>query len=156
MGAGSTTGSVARSNGNRAKVGLLSSLAIAAILVVPATALAAKGGGTPAPAWIALATVSGQSVAAAQPTLGSAVKFNTGYASTTKNPWVSVTCYQGGDLVYAAGGVPSSDFVLGGSSSTWLAVGGAATCRAELGDLYWRGGHQYYTYLANTSFDAAG
>ena len=33
MGAGSITGSVARSSGNRAKVGLLSSLAIAAILV---------------------------------------------------------------------------------------------------------------------------
>ena len=156
MGAGSNTGSVARNAGNRAKVGLVSSLAIAAVLVVPATAFAGKGGGTPAPAWIALATVSGQSVAAAQPSLGSAVRFSTGYASTTKNPWVSVTCYQDGALVYAQGGAPSSDFVLGGSSSTWLTIGGAATCRAELGDLYWRGGHQYYTYMANTNFDAAG
>ena len=156
MGAGSNTGSVARNAGNRAKVGLVSSLAIAAILVVPATAFAAKGGGTPAPAWIALATVSGQSVAAAQASLGSAVRFSTSYASTTRNPWVSVTCYQAGLLVYGEGGAPNADFVLGGAASQWVTNGGAATCRAELGDLYWRGGHQYYTYLANVNFDAAG
>ena len=154
MTSGSDTESVARHN--RARIGLLSSLAIAAILVIPATAFAAKGGGTPAPAWIALATVSGQSVAAAQPNLGSAVKFAAGYASSTKNPWVSVICYQGGALVYGDGGSPSADFVLGGASSQWVTNGGAATCRAELGDLYWKGGHQYYTYLANTSFDAGG
>jgi hypothetical protein len=152
MGAGTNTGSVARNAGNRAKVGLVSSLAIAAILVVPATAFAAKSGGT-AP-YIRLATTDGAAFAASQPRLGSSVKFATGYPTGTKNPWVSVTCYQGGVMVYAEGGIPASNFVLGGASSDWAATGGAASCQAELGDLYWRGGHQYYTYLATTNFDA--
>jgi len=154
MTAGSDTESVARHN--RARIGLLSSLAVAAILIVPATAFAAKGGGTPAPAWIALSSVSGLSSAAAQPQLGVAVKFSSGYPSTTRNPWVSLSCYQDDALVFTQGGAPGSDFLLGGGSSTWLTSGGGATCRAELGDFYWRGGHQYYTYLAHTNFDAAG
>jgi hypothetical protein len=156
MGAGSTTGSIVHNSTPRAKVGLLSTLAIVALIAAPATAFAAKGGGTSAPAWIALATVSGLPVAAAQPQLGSAVRFATGYASTTKNPWVSVTCYQGSTLVFGEGGKPSADFTLGGASSRWLETGGAASCRAELGDLYWRGGKQYYTYMAHTNFEAGG
>jgi hypothetical protein len=152
MGAGSNTGSVARNAGNRAKVGLVSSLAIAAILVVPATAFAAKSGGT-AP-FIRLATTDGAAVAAAQPRLGSSVRFATGYPTGTKNPWVSVTCYQGSAMVYGEGNSPSADFILGGASSQWVTNGGAASCHAELGDLYWRGGHQYYTFLARTDFDA--
>lgn len=155
MGAGSKTGSVARKNGNRAKVGLLSSLAIVAILAIPATALAAKGGGsTGSPAWIALGSVNGTSAPSTRPMLGNSVTFAAGYPSTTKNPWVSVMCYQGSTLVYGEGGGPTAAFVLGGASSLWLSVGGSATCTAELGDLYWRGGHQYYTYLATTSFGA--
>jgi hypothetical protein len=156
MGAGSKTGSVARTNGNRAKVGLLSSIAILAILAVPASVFAGKGGGTPAPAWISLASVKGVSAASTQPKLGSSVKFAAGYPSTTKNPWVSLTCYQGSTLVYGEGGSPTSDFVLGGGASTWLSTGGAAACTAELGDLYWKGGHEYYTHLADTSFTAGG
>lgn len=154
MGAGYRTGSVARKNGNRATVSLLASLAVVAMLAIPATALAAKGGGTPAPAWIALASVNGGSAASVKPSLGSDVKFSTSYPSTTKNPWVSVMCYQGSTLVYGEGGSPTADFVLGGASSVWLSLGGAASCRAELGDLYWKGSHQYYTYLATTWFDA--
>lgn len=154
MRSGSDTESVARHN--RARIGLLWSLAVASILAVPATAFAARGGGTSTPAWIALASVSGQSVVAAQPSLGASVRFAAGYATSTKNPWVSVTCYQGGVLVYGEGGKPSADFVLGGATSDWAATGGPASCRAELGDLYWKGGHQYYTYLANTNFDAGG
>src|SRR3954454_23753538 len=100
MGAGSTTGSVARHAGSRANIGLLSSLAIVALLALPATALAGKAPGGSTSAWIALASVSGGNAAAAQPTLGSAVKFATGFPSTTKNPWVSVMCYQGTTLVY--------------------------------------------------------
>ena len=153
MGAGSKTGSVARTNGNRAKVGLLSSIAIVAILAVPASVFAGKGG-TPAPAWISLASVNGTSAASTRPMLGNAVAFASSYPSTTKNPWVSLICKEGADIVYAEGGSPSNTFHLGGSSSTWLTVGGTATCSAELGDLYWRGGHEYYTYLATTSFSA--
>jgi hypothetical protein len=154
MGSGSNTGSVPQLGSKRSTVGMLLALAIAAMLIVPVATFAGKGGGTSTPAWISLATDSG--ARAAQPSLGAAVRFSSGYASTTKNPWVSVTCTQDGALVYAQGGAPSGDFVLGGSSSTWISVGGAASCRAELGDLYWRGGKQYYTYLAHTTFDAAG
>jgi hypothetical protein len=128
--------------------------ALVAMIGAPASAFAGKAGSS-TPAWIALSTVSGQSLAAAaQPQLGSSVRFASGYATATKNPWVSLTCYQEGALVYGEGGKPDADFVLGGATSDWAATGGAATCRAELGDLYWRGGKQYYTYLAHTNFDA--
>ena len=134
---------------------LLVSAAVVLALAIPVSAFAAKGGGTTStPAWIALASSDGATLAAAQPRLGSAVKFSTGYATNTKNPWVSVMCYQDGSLVYGEGGKPSSDFVLGGATSDWAATGGAASCRAELGDLYWKGGQQYYTYLAHTNFEA--
>ena len=149
MGAGSKTGSVARTNGNRAKVGLLSSIAILAILAVPATVFAR---GTTVTPWISLASVNG--AAPTQPKLGSDVRFNAGYATSTKNPWVSVSCYQGTTLVYGEGNSPTADFTLGGYASVWLTVGGTATCTAELGDLYWKGGHEYYTYLAHTDFTA--
>ena len=154
MGAGSNTGLVPRRS-KRVIIGQLSSLVIIAMLAVPIVAFAGKGGGgASTPAWITLASVSGR--AAAEPSLGSAVKFATGYATSTKNPWVSVYCYQDGTLVYAEGNNPSADYVLGGASSAWKDNGGAATCRAELGDLYWRGGHQSYTYLAHVNFDAGG
>jgi hypothetical protein len=153
MEAGSNTGLVAPRRGSPAKVGFMSAVAIAALIAVPATTFAAKGGGTTSAAWISLANGVG-AAAAAQPRLGSDVKFSTGYPSTTKNPWVSVMCYQGSTLVYGEGGRPSADFVLGGASSSWVTNGGAATCHAELGDLYWKGGRQYYTFLASMSFDA--
>jgi hypothetical protein len=154
MGAGSVTGSVARRAGYRAKVGLLSSLAIVAILVIPATVLAR--GGTSVTPWISLASVNGTAAASTQPKLGSDVKFAAGYSTSTKNPWVSVSCYQNDVLVYGEGNSPTSDFVLGGFGSVWTQVGGAASCSAELGDLYWKGGHEYYTYLARTYFTAGG
>ena len=131
--------------------------ALVVMLAIPAAAFAGKGsaGSTSSP-WIALAAVDGGTslAAAAQPKLGSSVKFATGYPTGTKNPWVSVMCYQDGALVYGEGGVPGHDLVLGGATSDWAATGGAASCRAELGDLYWRGGKQYYNYLAHTNFDA--
>jgi len=96
----------------------------------------------------------GAAVPASWPTLGSAVAFGATYPKATKNPWVSLDCYQGDALVYVAGGSADATFALGGSSSLWLDSPGPAFCTAELGDLYWRGGHQYYTYLADTSFSA--
>lgn len=116
----------------------------------------AKGGGTSSVPWIALASVNGTSAATVQPNLGSTVNFNAGYPSTTKNPWVSLTCTQNGAVVYGEGGHPWDTFSLGGASSVWLSTGGSASCTAELGDLYWKGGHEYYTYLATTSFAAGG
>jgi hypothetical protein len=129
---------------------------LALAIAIPATAFAAKGGGSSTTPWIALASVSGRSVAAAQPTVGASVRFASGYSTSTRNPWVSLTCYQNGALVYGEGGAPSSDFVLGGATSDWAATGGAASCRAELGDLYWKGGKQFYAYLAHTTFEAGG
>jgi hypothetical protein len=153
--ADTSAASVGHSATGRIRGALISAAIIAAIVAVPATALA-KGGGSggsfgPTP-WIALSTVNGG--APVHPTLGSAVGFAAGYPSTTKNPWVSVMCYEGSTLVYGEGGGPTHQFVLGGASSVWLGVGGTANCTAELGDLYWRGGHEYYTYLATTSFSA--
>ena len=133
---------------------LVISAALVAALGIPAAALAGKGGGTSSAAWIALASVTDGALAVAQPRLGTSVRFSTGYSTGTKNPWVSVSCWQGDTMVYGQGGAPSTEFGLGGASSLWLDVGGAATCRAELGDLYWRGGKQYYTFLALTWFDA--
>jgi hypothetical protein len=146
------TGSVARRAGYRAKVGLLSSLAIVAILVIPATALAAKGSTS---AWIALASVNG-SAATVQPSLGSSVTFAAGYASSVKNPRVEVLCYQGGALVYGEAGAPVDTFVLGGGASTWLTNGGSASCVANLYYFASRGGSQTYNLLASTTFAAAG
>ena len=129
---------------------------VMALLAIPASTFAAKGGGSTAP-WISLASVGGQSLAAtAEPRVGSAVKFSSGYPTATKNPWVSLTCFQEGQLVYGEGGKPGAEFVLGGATSDWAATGGAASCRAELGDLYWKGGKQFYTYLAHTNFGAGG
>ena len=91
---------------------------------------------------------------ASWPALGSSVNFGATFPRGTKNPWVSLTCYQEGTFVYAEGGNPSQTFTLGGASSPWLSSPGPASCTAELGDLYWRGGQEYYTYLAETHFDA--
>jgi hypothetical protein len=132
-------------------------LGLIASLAAPAAVFAAKGGGASAiTPWIALGAVDGRTaLAAAQPSLGSSVAFATGYPTGTRNAWVSLVCYQDGVLVYGEGGRPSGTFLLGGGGSAWLASGGAATCKAELGDLYWRGGQQYYKYLAETWFDAS-
>lgn len=131
-------------------------LAVLAALVIPMGTFAARGGGTSVTPWIALGSVGDSSaLAASDPHLGSSVRFATGYPGNTRNPWVSLTCYQDSTLVYGEGGSPKNEFSLGGASSVWLANGGAATCKAELGDLYWRGGQQYYTYMAETWFDAS-
>jgi len=136
--------------------GALISTAIAVAMIALPAATLAKGGGAggTTPSWIALSSVNGTNAASTQPTLGSTVGFAAGYPSTTKNPWVSVMCYQGSTLVYGEGGTVGHQFQLGGATSDWVALGGSATCTAELGDLYWRGGHEYYTYLATTSFSA--
>jgi hypothetical protein len=135
---------------------LIATAAFAFAVAIPATAFAGKGsGGTTSGSWISLASVDGAKSSSVQPTLGASVKFATGYPTGTKNPWVSVTCWQNGSMVYGEGNAPSADFILGGASSVWTSVGGSATCNAELGDLYWRGGKQYYTFLATTSFEAA-
>jgi hypothetical protein len=156
MEAGALTASTGRRSAARVRAAIFSVAVVGALIAAPASAFAAKGGGTTGSPWIALASVNGANAASTAPTLGASVKFAAGYPTGTKNPWVSVTCWQNGVMVYGEGNTPSSSFLLGGASSSWLSAGGSASCSAELGDLYWRGGHEYYTYLATTSFNAGG
>ena len=89
--------------------------------------------------------------------LGDTVTFTvTDIPHGTKNPWISLTAYDPntGDVIYGEGGKVGSSFLLGGASSQWLTQGGPAKCHAEVGDLYWKGGKEYYTFLAATEFDA--
>ena len=141
-------------------VALISGILATAALINPGTGATGVGNAAAAnpnrsaPSSIWLMPPVGASVAGSWPTLGSSVAFGSTYPRGTKNAWVSLTCYQGDTLVYGEGGSVNASFMLGGGSSGWLASPGPAVCRAELGDLYWRGGHEYYTYLAETSFDA--
>lgn len=141
-------------------VALISGILATAALINPGTAATGVGNAAAAnpnrsaPSSIWLMQPLGAAAAASWPTIGSSVAFGSTYPKATKNPWVSLTCYQGDTFAYAEGGSPSQTFTLGGASSPWLSSPGPAVCTAELGDLYWRGGHQYYTLLAETSFDA--
>jgi hypothetical protein len=141
-------------------VALISGILATAALINPGAGATGVGNAAAAnpnhstPSSIWLMSPAGASVAGSWPTLGSSVAFGSTYPKSTKNPWVSLTCYQNGTFAYAEGGVADHMFVLGGGSSPWLSVGGSADCTAELGDLYWRGGHEYYTYLASTTFTA--
>ena len=98
------------------------------------------------------------------PALGSTVTFSMIYPKNTKNPWVSLTCYldqEKTNIIYGEGGTAvqaQSGFVLGGGSSLWLNNYPASSvyCKAELGDLYWQGGKEYYNPLASTEFTAVG
>jgi|GEM_PF-2344684 hypothetical protein len=156
MAAGSATGSGARPTSARVIARLLSAVAIVALLAIPATTLAAKGGGsTGTPAWIALNTVN-VSGASVQPSLGSWVTFSTAYPSSVKNPRVEVRCYQSNSLVYGEAGAPVDTFVLGGGGSIWLTNGGAASCTANLFYFGSHAGSQTYNLLASTNFTAGG
>ncbi len=92
--------------------------------------------------------------------LGDDVTFTvTGIPKGTKNPWISVTAYQPDAsgtpvIVYGEGNVVGSTFHLGGYASQWLTNGGPAECHAEVGDLYWKGGKEFYTFLAKIDFPA--
>lgn len=100
------------------------------------------------------------------PTYEGSVAFNTAGASKLKNPRVWVACYQGGALVYGAGGGPTTVFKLGGDMSQWvLNGGGPASCTAQLyyildakgtGEWNGLGAQGGDVYLAQTSFSAAG
>ena len=138
---------------------LISAVLASAALINPAASATGVGSAAaanphpPAPSSIWLMPPA-DATAAGWPTLGSSVAFGSIYPKATRNPWVSLTCHQGTSVVYVEGGVTDHVFMLGGGSSVWLSTGGSAVCTAELGDLYWRGGQEYYTYLATTSFTA--
>lgn len=153
MHAGTTAATTHRRRGGRVAGAFIATAIVFALVALPAGTLAKGGGSTPTGSFIALTTVGG-TAATTKPMLGNWVGFATGYPGATKNPWISLTCTENGATVYGEGGGPTHQFQLGGASSDWWAVGGTANCTAELGDLYWKGGHEYYTYLATTSFSA--
>jgi hypothetical protein len=146
----------------------LNPLALGAAVVVTfalgaAPALADKGGhgsggggGTTADASIALNTSTSTFAQIAAPSLGSSVSFTVTYPTSVKTPRVEVLCYQNGALVYGEAGSPGDTFVLGGGGSLWLTAGGSASCTANLYYFTWKAGQPATTYLASTSFDAAG
>jgi hypothetical protein len=162
MRAGSAAASVGRHVGGAVLEGLLLAALLAALLLalspVYAPARMISSGDVTAAAqrtsWIALKGAT--SVASVQPSLGSAVAFLTGYPSKIKNPRIEVLCYQGSDLVYGEAGSVDHSFLLGGASSGWLRVGGAAACTVNLFYFGTHAGHQTYNWLASTSFSAGG
>jgi hypothetical protein len=137
----------------------LGAAVVAAFAFGVAPALADKGGhggggGTTADASITLNTSTSARIAA--PSLGSSVTFTVTYPTSVKTPRVEVLCYQNGALVYGEAGSPGDTFVLGGGGSLWLTAGGSASCTANLYYFTWKAGQPATTYLASTSFDAAG
>lgn len=154
-------------SGTRHVVGVgLQALLIVAIIAALTVATAFVVGGHPAggtsvfagksqTSWIELAQGAG-ATATTQPSLGSSVAFLSGYPTNVKNPRIEVLCYQGADLVYGEAGSVDHTFLLGGASSDWLRVGGAAACTANLFYFGSHAGHQTYNRLATTSFSAGG
>jgi hypothetical protein len=144
---------------------------IAAALALTATpAFADKGGNRSAtPSSIAIATVDGTAVNAAQspaPRLGDILTFGTSVETLAgwEYPMVAVSCYQdvngdgaistnllGPDIVYSWLDHPSAAFTLGAYVSIWtLRGGGDAVCRADLDAYGWKGGKESTRVLAST------
>jgi hypothetical protein len=145
-------------------------LVVAVALAVAAAPALAKGptssSTTPS---ISIATINGSgSFAAAkpQPAFEDNVTWSTTLPSTTGSayPMVDLTCYQdvngdgvvdtslhGPDIVYSWLDTPAVTYSLGGYSSIWTQRGGgAATCRANLVTISWKGGKESATIYAST------
>ena len=143
MGTQSRVGAVAR-HGVTAVVEAALVVAIAATLVVAASvvtnqapggaedAFAAKGGKPGVTATGAFISVNEGS----DLRLGGAVTFSSqaGALGGGEYPMIVVACFSDatGDKVYAQLDRPEATFVLGGGSSKWWNVGGAADCKATL------------------------
>jgi hypothetical protein len=95
------------------------------------------------------------STGAIWPRLGDSVTFSVSYPKNLDHYGVriQVLCYQNGALVYGTAGPWNSDFLLGGSMSTWFLTNGDSDCVASL--YYWSyQGSQKWNYLAETQFHA--
>ena len=137
------------------RLAVLGSL-VAALCVLAAPAL---GKGTPHADSSITLNQGGTSLAQTAPRLGSTVSFTAAYPTSIKNPRVEVLCYQNGDLVYGEAGAPTDTFLLGGNpdrGSIWRTTLGPASCVANLYYFTWKAGEPAATYLATTSFEAAG
>lgn len=124
---------------------------------------------TNTPGKISIATVNGSSYSSSTGLkLGDTVTFNTvaGSMAGWEYPMVDITCYQdvngdgvintqvlGPDIVYSWLDKPGATFSFSGQGQTsiWtLRGGGAATCRAELVAIGWKGGMESTRIMATT------
>lgn len=66
------------------------------------------------------------------PKLGDTVNFTT--SGESRSSRITIACYQGGlgNMVFTVDQEAGSNFLLGGSTSTWLSQGGSADCYAWL------------------------
>jgi hypothetical protein len=136
---------------------------VAAGFAVPAFAGNKSGGATSS---IRLASVDGAAAPISPTTkLGDSLAFATTVQSLPgwQYPMVAVSCYQdvnrdgvvdtsitGPDVVYMQLDKPSSTFMLGGYSSSWIDRGGTALCRADLYSYGWKSGIEHTQVLATT------
>lgn len=141
---------------------LVLALALAIGTATSDSALAGKKGGATTSDTSSIVLNSPVTAAAATdatsgPRLGSAVDFTTHAAGLAgwEYPMVAIWCYQDGVLVYMELAHPDATFVLGGGSSDWKTIGGAADCEAYLYAYGSKGARESIRTLAGTSFFAA-
>jgi hypothetical protein len=141
----------------RKTLAVLAAVGVIAVLAAPSMAAKPpKGGGSAIRSSISLD--SNGSLAATGPHLGATVRFATtvGALAGSEYPMVALMCYQDNALVFADLDQPAADFLLGGTSSAWVANGKPASCNAYLQAYGWKHGVESVRTLANTSFDATG
>lgn len=97
-------------------------------------------------------TVASIALNETDPHLLDRITFTVAVPRDVKYPGINVLCFQDGRAVYAEGGYVTTAFVLG-AGSFWEAVGGPATCRA---DLYSIDRSAVETVLDSITFNAAG
>ncbi len=129
----------------------------AAILLAATPAFAGKPGvGSSSTDSVALATINGMPAAGLTPHLGDTVTFSYNLMENVKSPRIQVVCSQNGTMVYGeAYSAIGNSFMLGGSSSTWLSVGGPASCVATLYSWNYTPTQTFVSY-ASMSFNALG
>ena len=136
------------------KLRLIGFTLMATVLAVGA--VNATNNRTPTPSTINLAPPTAVAATAGWPHLGDWVNFQVTFPKSVNKYGVriQVICYQNGNLVYGEAGPYTQSFLLGGGSSEWLRMGGAADCTADL--YYWSyNGGQKFNWLASTEFAAA-
>jgi len=139
----------------------IAALLLSVVVIGSGSVLAGKGGnrqiGVSSIVLNQPATTDFTAGEASWPGLGGAVSFTTVAAGLAgwEYPMVAVWCYQEGVLVYMELATPDSVFVLGGGSSDWLTIGGAAECHANLYAYGMTGSHESIRDLASTIPPAA-
>ena len=129
-------------------------VAIFALLVIPAMAKGPKGGG--GSAVIPQSSIELESYSDLRP--GGYVGFETNAVGLAGNeyPMVAVWYYQSDTTVYMALSQAGDEFLLGGAGSDWLRSDGGADCSGVLYAYSWKGGHESVRQLDSVDFQAAG